>query len=149
MARMHSRKRGSAGSSKPQAKNAPSWVESSKEEVTEKIIELARQGTDPAQIGRTLRDKHGIPSTRGVTGRKISQILEKNKLLQYPSDLIHLIRKAVGLRKHLKNNKQDHINKAMLDRTESKVKRLVKYYRRRKLPADWKYDPESAALLVK
>jgi len=60
-----------------------------------------------------------------------------------------LIKRAVGLHKHLKTNGTDIHNKSILRRTESKVKRLVKYYRGKKLPANWKYDPEQAALLVK
>ncbi|RLJ09834.1 MAG: 30S ribosomal protein S15, partial [Candidatus Aenigmatarchaeota archaeon] len=31
-----------------------------------------------------------------------------------------------------------------------KIRRLVKYYKRKKvLPPDWKYDPERAKLIVK
>jgi small subunit ribosomal protein S15 len=34
--------------------------------------------------------------------------------------------------------------------TESKIKRLVKYYRRtKKLPKDWRYDPEQAVLIIR
>jgi small subunit ribosomal protein S15 len=33
---------------------------------------------------------------------------------------------------------------------ESKIHRLVKYYREKgKVPAGWAYDPETAALLIK
>jgi len=67
----------------------------------------------------------------------------------YPSDLTDLIRKAIVLRAHLKQNPRDQHNQSMLERIESKIKRLVNYYRGKRIPKDWKYDPESAALLVK
>lgn len=36
---------------------------------------LARKGLTPSQIGVTLRDSHGIPQVRFVTGNKILRIL--------------------------------------------------------------------------
>ncbi|MCL5011319.1 MAG: 30S ribosomal protein S15, partial [Candidatus Marsarchaeota archaeon] len=62
---------------------------------------------------------------------------------------VQLIKRAVRLRNHLKNNKKDLSNTNSLKRVESKILRSVKYYRGRKLPSDWKYEPEKAALLVK
>ena len=149
MARMHSRKRGQAGSVKPASKSAPSWVEMTETDLVQIIVDLAKQGIKAADIGRILRDKHGVPSTRGITGKKLTAILESNNLVKYPEDMLALIKKAVILRKHLKNNRQDMINKTALIRTESKINRLVRHYRGDKLPADWKYDYETAALLVK
>ena len=55
----------------------------------------------------------------------------------------------MGVRKHLKENKRDKSNAIKLSHVESKIKRLVVYYRGKKLPKDWKYEPEKAALLVK
>ena len=37
---------------------------------------LARKGLTPSQIGVTLRDSHGIPQVRFVTGNKILRILK-------------------------------------------------------------------------
>ena len=42
------------------------------------IVKLARKGATPSQIGVTLRDSHGIPQVKGVTGSKILRILKKN-----------------------------------------------------------------------
>ena len=43
--------------------------------------------------------------------------------------------KALGLRKHLGDNKKDLHNKRQLNLTESKIRRLVRYYRGTKKPA--------------
>ncbi|MFH0835143.1 MAG: 30S ribosomal protein S15, partial [Candidatus Micrarchaeota archaeon] len=84
------------------------------------------------------------------TGKSITQLLVENKAAkEYPTDLIDLIRKAVRLRKHIGQNKRDTHNRVRLSRTESKIKRLVRYYRGKKLPKNWTYEPEKAALLVK
>jgi len=59
-----------------------------------------------------------------------------------PEDLANLIRKALGLRKHLATNKNDLHNKRQLQLTESKVRRLARYYvRAGTLPKDWTYKP--------
>lgn len=41
-------------------------------------MKLARKGLTPSQIGVTLRDSHGIPQVRFVTGNKILRILKSN-----------------------------------------------------------------------
>jgi small subunit ribosomal protein S15 len=54
------------------------------------------------------------------------------------------------MKKHLKAHKGDVHNKTKLIHVESKIKRLVKYYREvGMLPKKWKYEPEQAALLVR
>lgn len=147
---MHSRKKGQSGSRKPASKNAPPWLEVSAEECVGLIKALAKGGSAPEAIGRSLRDNNGIPSVRNLTGRTVTQILAaENALPEYPSDLIALIRRAVGVRKHIKSNNRDVSNKTKLVHIESKIKRLVKYYRGKKLPKTWKYEPEKAELLVK
>ncbi len=150
MARMHSRRKGESGSVRPPSKSAPPWVEATKEEAIALIEKYCKEDKTPAQIGELLRDAHGIPSFKALAGKTITQVLEQLKIgPKYPSDLLSLIKKAVKLRTHLAIRKKDTLNKAMLVRTESKIRRLVKYYRGYKLAQDWKYDPEKAALLVK
>ena len=150
MARMHSRKRGKSSSKKPVAKPSYAWVQISKDEIYSIVERLAREGKGEAQIGLLLRDQYGVPSVKAMTGKTISEVLkEKNLAKEYPSDLIDLVRKAVRLRKHLKGNNRDDANWKKLNDTESKIKRLVSYYRGGKLPAGWKYSPEEAALLVR
>ncbi|WP_048078901.1 30S ribosomal protein S15, partial [Desulfurococcus mucosus] len=66
-----------------------------------------------------------------------------------PEDLMSLIQKAVNLRRHLEEHPKDTHSQRGLIEVESKIHRLVKYYKRiGRLPPDWKYDPEKARLLV-
>lgn len=150
MARLHTRKRGKSRSKKPVASSAAKWVDYSAEEVTGFVENLAKEGKSEAQIGLVLRDQYGIPSVKLLTGKTISQLLkEKNLSPKYPSDLVALLRKAVNIMDHLKSNSGDKSNRIKLSHVEAKIKRLVKYYRGNKLPANWKYNPETAALIVK
>jgi small subunit ribosomal protein S15 len=150
MARMHTGKKGKSSSKKPSYDFAPSWVSFSKEEIESLIIKLLKEGKIESEIGLILRDQYGVPSVKRVTGKKLTAILrEKKSENKYPSDLIQLIKRAVRMRNHLKNNKKDLSNTNSLKRVESKIMRVVKYYRGKKLPKDWKYEPEKAALLVK
>lgn len=150
MARMHSGKRGKSASSKSNFHAKASWVKHSKEEVIALVEKYAKEGKAEAAIGQILRDQQGIPSVKIITGKTVSQLLKEKGLAgTYPSDLLDLIRRAVQMRKHLKINPRDKSNKQKLIHVESKIKRLVRYYRGTKLPADWSYNPETAALLVK
>src|SRR3989338_3648970 len=143
MARMHTSRKGKSGSARPIKKEIPKWVQYSKEEVEELVTQLHKNGHQPSIIGITLRDQHGIPSVKNITGESISQILKRNQLYpQYPEDLMNLMRKAVRLRKHQGNNKMDVHNKRSLHLTESKIRRLVRYYKTTNLLAgNWYYQP--------
>lgn len=151
MARMHARKRGKSGSTHPTSKKVPAWCKHTKKEVTDLVVELAKAGKKQSQIGVILRDQHAIPSVKAIVGKSLKQILEDAGLAQeYPEDLMNLMRKAVTLRKHLEINKKDFHNKRALHLTESKIRRLVRYYKRTKvLPHDWYYKPDQAALIVR
>ncbi len=151
MAKLHSKKHGKSSRKRPKAKVSPRWLDYSEKEVREIISDLAKKGTTPTMIGIILRDRYAVPSARAVLGKTLNEFLaEENILPQYPDDLINLIRKAVGIRNHLKANKTDTHGKVKLLHVESKIHRLVKYYSRAgRLPAGWKYDSESAALFVK
>jgi len=151
MARMHSKKRGKSGSKKPAVKVVPEWSEYAPHEVEEFVVKMGKEGKGPAEIGTLLRDTYGVASVQAICNKPISEILAEGGInLPYPEDLINLIRRAVNMREHLKTNRSDRHNRTKLIHVESKIGRLVKYYTRTgKLPADWKYDPETAALLVK
>jgi len=150
MARMHRRKRGKSGSHKPVMKVKPAWVKHSKEEVIDLVIKLAKKGKSMSKTGLILRDTHGIPDIKLITGKSVKTILEERELNpKIPEELQNLIRKAVNLRKHLENNKHDMHNKRNLQLIESKIKRLVKYYRRTgELPNNWIYIHDKAKLLI-
>ena len=151
MARMHTRKRGKSSSEKPTTRGSYAWVKTTKEEALALIEKLAKEGKSEAIIGQTLRDQYGLPNAKAILGKRIAQILKEKKLSkEYPSDLIDLIRKAVQLRKHLKTHANDDHNAKRLANIESKIRRLVIYYKgAKRLAKEWKYDPEEAALLVK
>lgn len=150
MARMHSRKKGKSGSSRPANPVKPAWVPLKQKEIEMLITKLAKEGNSASKIGLLLRDQYGVPDVKLVTGKRISQILTEKKLIgDIPEDLMALIRKAVLIRKHLEDNHKDQPGKRGLILTESKIMRLAKYYKRTaKLPATWKYDPETIKLQV-
>ncbi|MGC9443725.1 MAG: 30S ribosomal protein S15 [Candidatus Methanospirareceae archaeon] len=155
MARIYARRRGRSGSKRPFSmrlkQEAPDWVELSSEEVESKVVEFRNQGLSSSEIGIRLRDNYSVPSVPLVTGKRITSILkEQERASKLPEDIQNLMRKALRIRKHLDINKRDIHNKRALQLTESKIRRLAKYYRRAKvLPADWKYKPETAEVLMR
>lgn len=130
--------------------NKPSWVTHTEDEVEQIIEKFAKEGKTSAQIGTVLRDQYGIPSARIVAGKEISKVMKEKKLYsKLPEDMFNLLKHAVRLRGHLERNKRDAHSKRGLEKAESRVRDLAKYYiRKGSLPADWKYDPERAKLLV-
>ena len=147
---MHSRKRGKAGSTKPVRKSIPSWVRYKPKEAEMLITKLAKDGKTASEIGMILRDTYGIPDVRLLCKKKVSKIIQEKGIKQeLPEDLTALIKKAVLIRKHLEENKKDEVAHRGLILTESKIKRLVKYYKKsRKLASEWKYEPERAGFFV-
>ena len=85
-----------------------------------------------------------------LAGKNITKILREHKLLpKLPYDMLALIKRAIILRKHLEANKQDMAALRGLQLTESKIKRLMKYYKENgMIDQEWKYDPKTAGLLV-
>ena len=150
MARMHSRKKGKSGSTRPARLEKPVWVELSSEEVENEVVKLAKKGFSQSLIGVILRDSHGIPLVKVVTGKSISQILQEHEIKSpLPEDLTNLVKKALTLRKHLESNHKDLDSKKGLQRTESKIYRLIKYYKKSgELQADFKYSPETIRTIV-
>ncbi|MEM0242978.1 MAG: 30S ribosomal protein S15 [Candidatus Aenigmatarchaeota archaeon] len=122
----------------------------SKEEIEKLVVKLAKEGYKPSMIGLILRDSFGIFSVKEITGKNILKILEENEIkLEIPEDLLNLMKKAVKLREHLSIHKKDEHSRRGLILIESKIKRLEEYYKRvGKLPFDWKYNPESAKIIV-
>ena len=149
MACMHSRRHGKSGSTRPAQKIAP-WVKYKPDEIEGIVAKLAKQGLQSAQIGLALRDQYGIPTVR-INNARVARILKANNLYpEIPEDLFNLIRRAVKLSNHLEKSKTDYTSKRGLELTESKIRRLAKYYKGEKaLPASWKYTIEEARLLVK
>ena len=66
-----------------------------------------------------------------------------------PADLRKLLHKGRGMRKQLGENKEALHNTRQRQLTESKVRRLVKYYvGTGRLPQGWTYKPETAEILL-
>ena len=150
MARMYSRAKGKSKSTKPLKKGKRSWTRYEKEELEQLIVKLGKQGNSQSQIGLILRDTYGVPDVRVIIGKKLGKFLEESKLSnELPEDLINLIKKDIVIIKHMENNKKDITAKRGLILTESKINRLVKYYKRSgRLDKNWKYDRDKAKLLV-
>ena len=147
---MHSRKKGKSGSTRPARLEKPVWVELSPEEVENEVVKLARKGLSKSLIGTIMRDSRGVPLVKVVAGKKISQILNENDIkAPLPEELTNLVKKALSIRKHIEENHKDLEAKKGLNRTESKIYRLIKYYKKKKvLASDFKYDPEKIRTLV-
>ena len=150
MARMHTRRKGQAGSKKPLRTEPPKWSNTNKEEIENTIQQLASQGKSSSEAGMILRDRFGVPDVTLVTGKKIGAIMkEKNVAPKVPEDIYNLIVKVLELKKHLDRNPKDVHNKRSFNNMVSKIRRLEKYYRREGvLPADWKYSLERAEMLI-
>ena len=150
---MHTRRKGQAGSKRPSTLRVPEWIDEEKnaEWVENKVVELAKAGNTPSMIGMVLRDQYGVPLVRVITGKRILDILRANELeRRVPEDLRNIIAKALTVRKHLEENKRDFVSKRALQLIESKIHRLSRYYKRKRvLATDWKYSPDQAAVLLR
>lgn len=150
MARMHSRVKGKSGSTKPVQKTKPVWVRYKPTEVEFIVVKLVKEGKTPSQVGITLRDIYGIPDVKTMLGKSVTQLMKEKKLLpELPEDLMALIRKSIMIRKHREQNHKDNTSLRGLQLTESKIKRMVKYYKKSgKIKEGWKYDPEKIKLVI-
>jgi len=150
MARMYSRKKGKSGSTKPSDIKKKSWVKYDAKEVEALVLKLTKELNKPSKIGMILRDSYGIADVKVVTGKSISKLLEKNKIApELPEDITSLIKKQVFLLDHLDKNHKDETAKRGLILTESKINRLMRYYKKAgRLPKTWKYDRDKAKLLI-
>ena len=147
---MHSRGKGIAKSALPYKRTPPQWLKITPQEISQHICRLAKKGLTPSQIGVILRDSHGIAQVKNVTGSKLLRVLKANGLAPtLPEDLYHLIKKAVAMRKHLERNRNDKDAKFRLILVESRIHRLARYYKSRKVLApNWKYESATASALV-
>jgi small subunit ribosomal protein S15 len=150
MARMYSGKKGKSGSKKPIKKVIPTWTRYQPKEVELLILKIAKEVKEASKIGIILRDSYGIPSVKVLTKKTITQILrEKNLTQEIPEDLMAVIKTNIKIRKHIEENKQDKVAKRGLQLAESKIKRLIDYYKKNKrLSKDWKYDSDKVRLLI-
>ena len=148
MGRMHTHRHGKSHSIRPVTIRAPSWISMNPSEVEELVVKYAKDGLSPSQIGIKLRDQYSIPLVKPITKKSVTTILKENKANpELPEDLENIVKKAVGLQKHLKANKGDRRNVRSLELIEAKVHRLAVYYKKvGKIPKNWKYKSMVAQL---
>ena len=148
MGRLHSHNYGKSHSTRPLNPKAPSWVTQDSKEIEGLIIKYAKDDLAPSQIGIKLRDQHSIPLVKPIIKKTITQVLEENDLkTELPEDLNNIVKKAIGLQKHLKVNKKDNRNIRSLELIEAKVHRLSVYYKKiGRIPQKWKYKSVIAQL---
>lgn len=150
---MHTRRRGASGSDRPATDEPPEWSDVDPEAIEDRIVELADAGHSPSEIGLKLRDEGvdgtPVPDVKLATGRKVTEILEERDAApELPEDLRNLMEQAVRMREHLEAHPTDHANRRALQNAESKVRRLVDYYRGDALPEEFTYSYESAKDLL-
>ncbi|MHA2290175.1 MAG: 30S ribosomal protein S15 [Promethearchaeota archaeon] len=151
MARMHARRKGKSGSTRPIWRKTPEWIPYSAEEIEDLVVEKAKEGLSSAQIGLILRDEYAIPSVKKICSKSITSIMKENNLgPKMPEDFLNLVRRALNLQHLEGGNKKDKSSRRGLQLLESKIRRLVKYYRKTGIfEQDFKYEPSQATLYLR
>ncbi len=132
---------GRSHSVRPISRKPPVWSKYEPEEVEALITKLGRDLVPPSRIGLVLRDQHGVPLAKQITGKSVLQVLKEQGVAPgIPEDLQSLVAKATRLAGHLERNKADSVNKHALQLIEARVHRLSRYYKRLGiLPPDWSF----------
>jgi len=148
---MHNKRKGISSSLIPFKRKSPEWSNENIQEINSLILKLAKKGLVPSQIGVYLRDCKGIPQVKTITGTKILRILKINGFApELPEDLFFLIKKSINVRKHLERNKKDKDSKFRLILVESKIHRVIRYYKKKKqISPSWKYESSTGSSLKK
>ncbi|MCP8304523.1 MAG: 30S ribosomal protein S15 [archaeon] len=149
MARIHSPSKGKSQSMRPISKRTPSWLTYSTDEIVTQIVNMAKDGLTPSEIGVRLRDEYNISLVKPILGKSILEVLEEHDLgLSIPEDLDRLIKRAKRLQVHLNTHKGDRKNVRSLELVEAKIHGLAKYYKAKgRLPPKWKYSAVIAQLM--
>jgi small subunit ribosomal protein S15 len=151
MARMQTRKKGKSCSKRPMISENPAWVPLNATEIEEIIVKLAKDGIVSAKIGLILRDRYGVPNVKLATGKSVTQIMEEKGVApSLPEDLSSLMRRAINLNVHMRDNRGDVSNQRGLNLIEARIRRLERYYKRNGvLPKTWKYSLANAEIMLK
>jgi len=146
--RLHSHNYGKSHSTRPLNPKTPSWIKQDPKEIEELIVKYAKEDLSASQIGVKLRDQYSIPLVKPIIKKSITQVLDENDLKpDLPEDLNNIVKKAIGLQKHLKANKGDNRNVRSLELIEAKIHRLSVYYKKiNRIPQNWKYKSLVAQL---
>jgi ribosomal protein S15P/S13E len=99
------------------------------EDIEKIVVDLAKKGKTPSQIGIILRDEHGIPKAK-ILGKKISKILKENKV-EYADDVELVSKKLKNIEEHVKKNNNDKRAKREVVRFVALKKSLQSYKERK------------------
>src|SRR3712207_203859 len=80
MARIHVHTHGKSHSTRPTSKGAALWLSQNRDQISGLVVELAKEGLSPSEIGLRLRDVHGIPLVKPVLGKSVTSILTENNI---------------------------------------------------------------------
>ncbi len=103
----------------------PVWVKMKEPELKKVILELSEKYA-PSQIGIILRDQYGIPTTK-VFGKKLKAYLTELGINRN-EDIENAERKLTGLKEHLKNNITDRKSKHRLQKAQSRLNIIKRYF---------------------
>jgi len=120
----------------------PTWVNISHSDIKSIVLKLYNEdGLTASQIGIILRDEYGVPLVKPILGKTITDVLKENGVKQdMPESLDRLVKKALGLQRHLRTHNSDRRNVRSLELIESKIHRLSRYYKKKdKIDKNWKY----------
>jgi len=106
----------------------PAWVKMKEPELKKIIAELASKFS-PSKVGIVLRDQYGIPTTK-IYGKKLGEYL-KELGIERKEDLENAEKKFNAIKEHLKKNITDKKAKHKLQKAQSRVNILKKYYKKK------------------
>tara|TARA_Y100000310_G_C20055299_1_gene522458 strand:+ start:131 stop:469 length:339 start_codon:yes stop_codon:yes gene_type:complete len=106
----------------------PAWVKMKEPELKKIIAELAEKNS-PSKVGIILRDQYGIPTTK-IFGKKLGAYL-KEIGIDKKEDLENAEKKLKALQEHLKKNITDRKAKHKLQKSQSRVNILKRYYKKK------------------
>lgn len=140
MARMHCSGKGRSSSMKPLTTTVPTNLAKPIAEIKKDIIFHANKGKTPSAIGNLLRDQYGVGNAKDILGVSILEFCKDNNCAPIiPEDLNSLIQKSNSIRSHLLANKKDMDAKYRLNLINSKLHRLIRYYKQKSvLPGNYK-----------
>jgi small subunit ribosomal protein S15 len=100
----------------------PEWIKMKPAELEKIIVDLAKEGNEPAKIGLILRDKYAIPKAK-LIGKKITKILVENNI-KVKSEKEVVQSKIKKLESHIAKNHSDHPAKRSVTKKLWIVKKL-------------------------
>ena len=107
----------------------PTWIKMKEPELKKVILELSEKHA-PSKIGIILRDQYGIPTTK-IYGKKLGAYLGELGI-ETKEELENAEKKFNALKEHLKKNVTDKGAKHRLQKAQSRLNILKRYYDKKK-----------------